>query len=270
MIMTSYHGVARIYQSASSEYRRLYPSQYFSAAFLGLEVCDTLQESLAANVSVVELPIGSLCVVLPSVPGDFGWTAILYEDDGVAVMGWIHPEVWVPCQLDLPVVTVHHIYERGCKGPSLFFDGGRVPSGPGIHELPGKYPGQMDSVMNCIWRGSGRHGATRHCSGHCASVVAGYACDAHRMGVVLSFAVSPRTSIVFCKRAKHRSVSVGNILSIIAGRRIEWRYATRVWCRSCCGDPIVDHPEPLYAALRGLPVNSIMTRSLLHACICWL
>ena len=266
--MASYHGVARIHQCASVEYRSSYPSRSLTAEFLRLEIRETFDETLEANLSVVELPIGSLCFVMPSVSEDAGWTAILFYDNGVAVMGWIHPEVWTPfLQEDLPVVTVHHILERGSKEPSLYFDAGLGPRDPGFYERAGKYPGQIDYVMNCIWRGSGRYGSTRDCSGHCVSVVTGFARDRVRMGGVLLFAITPHTSIVYCRHAKHRSVAVGNILSIIAARRIEWKYACRVWCHFCCGEHIMDHPDRLYAALRELPGNTDISRSLIHACL---
>ena len=250
-----------------------YPSRSLSASFWGLETCDTLERTREANVSVVELPINELCIVLPAVPEDAGWTPILFYDNGVAIRGYIHPEVWTPCLStpDLPIVTVHHVEERGTKEPSLYFNEGLGPPYPGMHEVAGKYPGEMHYVMNCQWRGAGRYGVTRACSGHCGSVATAFARNPYLMGRILLFAVTPRTTIVYCRRAKHRSVSVANILNMIAGRRIDWRYACRPWCHQCCGDSLVDNPDRLFLSLRELPANTEISRSLLNACdLVWL
>ena len=82
--------------------------------------------------------------------------------------------------------------------------------------------------------------------------------NAFRMAAVIQFAAYLEGGVVFCNRAKHRSVAVGNILRYFFHRVVSFEEAfRRKWVCRHCNDLISDGSLPAIAdAMRTLPYGN--------------
>ena len=194
---------------------------------------------------IEDLPIGQTVLVLPEIPDDVGWTAVLTIVDSQDWLPFVH-QTWVHPQCVKSVegnliskcpLTVGHCQNRNEKKashPELLLRNKHARAGPWLYE--------QKLYLDCRWKDkrSGDYSDVKH-SGHCLAVCLSVAAERQRVADILQFAHllvdAPGNAAVVCSHGKHRSVAAANILKLLFRFPVDfqevWSLEKAAKCRIC-------------------------------------
>ena len=197
---------------------------------------------------VEEFPVGTEVLVLPARTEDHGWAAVVVADihaDG-AFFCYMHPQVLEPVHVHktAKVGMVDRRTWKEATHPHLSY-----PHQPGPRLADGEW------VLDCRWPDPPTVDAVH--SGWCLPVAVETASTPHRVADVITFGhrLSNATQdhgTIFCKHAKHRSVSGALLLREFCNIAIDFKDAVRDRHEQCCGLSTVQHKAIVATTLRNL------------------